>query len=90
MSDQTEEATFKASGAYEYSYHQGKPAQLLQIFSQAEMRSTWYDAQEALDLLRFLQSRHTEIEVAARQQAEIAQQLKRQKTREERIDDLFR
>ncbi len=48
-----------------------------------------YQAQEALDLLHFLQSYAEEIEEQAKQQAAEVQQTKQQKSLERRINDLF-
>lgn len=85
MSNQQE----AASGVYEYTFYQRDITNLLQIFSLREMSSTYYTAQETLDLLHFLQSHQSEIEEAASKQAEVARQPKRQKTIQEQIDDLF-
>jgi len=77
------------SGNYEYSIH-NTGGSTLQIFSTATMSSSFYHAQEALDLLHFLQSHEAEIEEQAKQQAQQAQQPKQQRTIQQRIDDLFR
>lgn len=77
---------FLASGNYEYTIPETGDS-TLQIFSMATMSRSMYSAQEALDLLHFLQSHQTEIEEQAKQQA---QQPKQQKTIQRRIDDLFR
>jgi len=79
---------YRASGDYEYTYHNAGDA-TLQIFSTKTMSRTMYQAQEALDLLHFLQSYAEEIEEQAKQQAAEVQQTKQQKSLERRINDLF-
>ena len=88
--DQTPQGVpYITSGQYEYSCQGNNPTQLLQIFSSGEMASSYYTAQEALDLLRFLQLHQDNIEAAARQQAEEAKNPKHNKSVKERLNDLF-
>lgn len=75
-----------ASGNYEFTFH-GIGDSTLQIFSSNTMSSSMYRAQEVLDLLHFLQSHEKEIEERAKLEA---QQPKQPKSRQERINDLFR
>jgi len=77
-----------ASGNYEYSISDAADSKL-QIFSTATMGSTFYTAQETLDLLHFLEAHQAEIEAKAKQQAQTAQQPKQSKSIEQRINDLF-
>lgn len=74
---------------YEYTYHRGSTDGVLQIFSFRDMNSYYFDARETQALLHMLQDHQAEIENMAQKQAEAAQQPKRPKTRDERIDDLF-
>ena len=83
------EPLFTASGRYEYTLDPEQREKCLQIFSSESMSSTFHTAQETLDLLRFLQSRQTELEAAALHQAEEAQKPKRKKSVEDRLNDLF-
>ena len=91
MSETNDQAPqpYISSGNYEYSCQGNNPAQVLQIFSSTQMRSTYHTAQEALDLLRFLQSHQQGIEAAARQQAEEAKKPKPNKSVKERLNDLL-
>lgn len=78
-----------ASGNYEYTIPETGDS-MLQIFSNKSMGSSFFTAQETLDLLSFLQSHQAEIETMAQQQAQEAQAPKQQKSINQRIDDLFR
>ena len=75
-----------ASGNYEFTFHETGDS-TLQIFSTKMMSSSMYCAQESLDLLHFLQSHQSEIEERVKQEV---QQPKQPKSRQERINDLFR
>ena len=75
-----------ASGDYEFTFHDTGSLPL-QIFSTKTMSSSMYNAQESLDLLHFLQSHQSEIEERVKQEV---QQPKQPKSRQERINDLFR
>ncbi len=79
---------YRASSRHEFTYHEAGDA-TLQVFSTETMSSIFYTAQEALDLLHFLQSHAEEIEEKAKQQAAEVQHPKQQKSLERRINDLF-
>ena len=84
----TQDNHVAASGNYEYSISDAADSKL-QIFSTATMGSTFYTAQEALDLLHFLEAHRTAIEEKAKQEVQAAQQVKQPKSCQERINDLF-